>query len=151
MEQYTLDSDIQVMYSIAPVFPDSVPDTYNQLEQKISDKAERRYFGYSQPNKDGVIVYRACAEILHSDEPLDYKLDTMTISAGTYASIFIENHFADGTSIPNAFAKLLHHTGLDPMGYCLEEYKNFTDSDVRCMVPLLAEDPLHIVSTDTKA
>ena len=93
MELITLESDIQVMYITANKFPDDVPATYTQLEQIISDKTERRYFGYSQPNKNGVIVYRACAEILKANEPKLYNIETMTIKAGNYVSIYINNHY----------------------------------------------------------
>lgn len=65
MDLIKITSDIQVMFITASKFPNDVPETYSQLEQIISDKTERRYFGYSQPNKDGVIVYKACAEILN--------------------------------------------------------------------------------------
>ncbi len=137
MEAYTIQSDLQVMYMTAVQFPDTVPDAYAQLEAKIVDKSARRYFGYSQPNKDGRIIYKACAEILHLDEPFDYQLDTMSIPAGNYISIYIKNHLEDAHSIPGAFKKLLHHPQLDPNGYCLELYKNYTDPDVQCLVPIV--------------
>ena len=136
MELITLKSDIQVMYITANKFPDDVPATYTQLEQIISNKTERRYFGYSQPNKGGVIVYNACAEILKANEPNECNLKTMTIKAGDYVSIYIKNHYEDGDNIPNAFEKLLKHPKLDPNGFCLEIYKSFTDPDVNCLVPI---------------
>jgi len=138
MDLIKIKSDIQVMFITAGKFPNDVPETYSQLEQIISDKTERRYFGYSQPNKDGVIVYKACAEILNSNEPGEYNIETMTIKAGNYASIYIINHFEDGNNIPNAFEKLLKHPQLDPNGFCLEIYKNFTDPDVNCLVPIIS-------------
>lgn len=137
MELITLKSDIQVMYIPANKFPDDVPETYTQLEQIISNKTERRYFGYSQPNKDGVIIYKACAEILNANEPHECNLKTMTIKAGDYVSIYIKNHYEDGSNISNAFKKLLKHPQLDSNGFCLEINKNFTDPDVICLVPIV--------------
>lgn len=137
MEQYVINNDIRVMYLTAQKFPDDVPNTYTNLERKIADKTPRRYFGFSHPNKEGVIEYKACVEILVESEPHDYGLETFIIKSGKYASIFIQNHYDDGANIPNAFGKLLKHPKLDPKGYCLEMYKNFTDPDVLCLVPIL--------------
>lgn len=136
MEPYKIESDIKAMYLSASKFPNDVPDTYTKLEQTITNKTERRYFGFSHPDKAGVIQYKACAEILHENEAKEYGIETITIKAGQYASLFIKNHFDDGNNIPNAFAKLLKHPQLDPKGYCLEIYKNFTDPDVLCLVPV---------------
>lgn len=138
MELITLEADIHVMYITAKKFPEDIPSTYTQLEQTISIKTERRYFGYSQPNNGGVIVYRACAEVLNANEPIEYNFKTMIIKAGDYASIYIKNHFDDENNIPNAFSKLLKHPQLDPNGFCLEIYKNFTDPDVNCLVPIVS-------------
>ena len=137
MQQFSINTDIQVMYQTVPIFPNDVPATYSKLEQLIIDKKERRYFGFSHPNKEGIIMYRACAEVLNTYESEKYNLPTMTIKAGVYASIHIKNHFEDGNNIPNAFDTLLKHSQLDPNGFCLEIYKNFTDPDVICLVPLI--------------
>lgn len=144
MEITNIESAIQVMFVTASSFPNEVPAAYTQLEQTLVNKTERRYFGYSQPNKEGVIIYKACAEILEANEPEAYNLPTMTIKAGNYVSIFIKNHQEDGNNIPNAFEKLLKHPQLDPNGFCLEMYKNFTDPDVTCLVPILASDITNI-------
>ncbi len=90
MEQYIIETNIQVMFLVAPKFPDDIPNTYTKLEQAISDKTERRYFGFSQPNKEGVIQYKACAEMFNESEAQKYGLEKMTIKAGQFASVFIK-------------------------------------------------------------
>ncbi len=137
MEKYRIETEIKVMFLQAPKFPLDVPNTYTNLEQKITDKTSRKYFGFSHPNKEGIVQYKACAEILNENEPKDYGLETIIIKSGNYISIFIQNHYQDGENIPNAFGKLLKHPRLDPNGYCLEIYKDFTDPDVLCLVPIL--------------
>lgn len=139
MKLYVIENDIQVMYLTAQTFPDSVLKTFELLEQKIRDKSPRRYFGFSHPNKFGVIEYKACAEILSATEPNEYGLETFVIKPGNYASIFIPNHCEDSSNIPKAFSDLLKHPELDPKGFCLEIYKNYSDPDVLCIVPLLDE------------
>jgi hypothetical protein len=43
----------------------------------------------------------------------------------------------DSASIGNAFKQLLGNPDIDHAnGYCLEIYKNYTDPDVNCLVPL---------------
>ena len=136
MEIYKIEKDIPVFYLTASSFPEDVPNCYQRLQEKITDKIERRYFGISYPNPQGTIIYKACAEALHEQEADEYGCEKFTIKAGEYISLYIVNHFSDANNIPNAFKELLKEKNIDPNGYCLEVYKNYTDLDVLCLVPL---------------
>ncbi len=137
MEIINIDQDIKVFYVTAEVFPDSVPQTYEILNARIANaKPERKFFGISCPNAKGVIEYKAAAEELEAGEAEQYGCETFVIKKGPYACITIKNHFEDAASIGNAFQQLLAHPDLDPRGYCLEWYLNYTDPDVKCMVGL---------------
>lgn len=136
MQNYNLEKDIQVMCLTATLFPDGVMDAYKKLQSLITDSKERRYFGISHPNKEGVIIYKACAEVKEAGETEKLGLESFIIKAGDFMSIYIDDHMKDPQSIGNAFQKLLKNPNLDPQGYCLEMYKDFDDKDVQCMVPL---------------
>ncbi len=138
MEIFQITDDIQVVFLSAKNFPNDVPETYEKLYSLIPDNPNRRYFGISYPDKTGVIQYKAAAEILEDDDFSNIELQKFTIKKGNFAAKYIVNHFQDSTCIGEAFQELLKHHKLDPNGYCLEVYKNFTDLDVHCMVSLLA-------------
>lgn len=138
MEIYKIEKDIEVVYLPSPDFPNNVPATYKKLYSLLPEHPNRRYFGISHPDKTGVIQYKACAEILDSESISNEELQKFTIAKGDFASSYIVNHFQDGNSIGDAFKKLLKHPKLDPQGYCLEVYKNYTDLDVHCMVRIIS-------------
>jgi predicted transcriptional regulator YdeE len=136
MKNYNLEKDIKVMCVTAVSFPEGVMEAYKKLQSLVTDSKERRYFGISCPNKDGGIIYKACAEEKYDGEAEKLGLESFIIKAGDFMSIYIEDHMKDPQSIGNAFQILLKIPNLDPQGYCLEMYKNFDDKDVQCMVPL---------------
>ena len=138
MEKFIIEKDIETVFLMAPQFPMDVPATYEKLYALLPDKPERRFFGISHPDKTGVIQYKAAAEILPGDENFSPELKRFTILKGLFAAKYIVNHFADANSIGNTFQELLRHPQLDPQGYCLELYKNYTDVDVHCMVRILS-------------
>lgn len=134
MEPYNLTQDIEVIFLTAPNFPNDVPHTYEKLHALITDHSNRRYFGISQPDETGVIQYKACAEILPTDDFSTIDVQKYTILKGNFAAIYIVNHFKNSDCIGDALQELLKHAHLDANGYCLEVYKNYTDLDVHCMV-----------------
>ena len=136
METVTIENDIKVMYVTAEDFPKGIPDTYNKLHNLIPDVSTRKYFGISHPAPNGKIIYKAAAEELEDGEAEKYSLESFTIKAGKFVCIDIKNHMQDETCIGTAFQQLIHQPGIDPKGYCLEWYLNYTDPDVRCMVGL---------------
>lgn len=139
MEPITLYQNIEVVYLTVPNFPNDVKATYDKLLSCIAMDRERRYFGISHPDSTGKIIYKAAAEVLPNDNFAHSDLQKFTIKKGQYASEYIVNHFRDENCIGEAFQRLLKHPALDPMGYCLEVYKNFSDLDVQCMVPILEQ------------
>jgi hypothetical protein len=138
MEQVNIPQDIKVVFLKAENFPADVPDTYKKLHALIGEHPDRRYFGISHPDQTGKIQYKAAAEILPSDYFSNNELSRFTIEKGVFSSRYINNHFQDNNCIGDTFNELLRHPQLDPAGYCLEVYKNYTDPDVHCMVRLMS-------------
>ena len=136
METIIIENDIRVMYVTAEDFPKGIPETYKKLHDLIPNVDDRKYFGISYPNESGKIIYKAAAEELEEDEADKYGLESFTIKAAKYLCIEIKNFKEDEMCIGTAFQKLIHQPGIDPQGYCLEWYLNYTDPDVKCMVGL---------------
>ena len=133
METITLDSDITVFYITAASFPDGVLEAHQKLHALITYSTERKYFGLSRPER-GTITYHAAAEEMHKGEAEELGLETLVIKKGEYISITVKDFMSDVKSIEQAFSQLLTHPGLDPQGYCVEQYLN--DKDVLCMIRL---------------
>jgi predicted transcriptional regulator YdeE len=136
MEKVNIDKDIKVFYITATSFPEGVMDAYEKLHSIVKDADNRKYFGISQPNPQGTIVYKAATEELENGEAEKLGCETFVIQKGEYISITIKDHFNHPTSIGDAFRELIARPDIDPQGYCLEYYTNYKDKDVKCMVGL---------------
>ncbi len=134
MESYFLENDIRVCCVTADFTPDAILTAHQKLHAVIPYTKERRYFGISRPNKDGVIQYEAAAEELVQAEGVKLGLNTAVLKKGNYICIVIKNYLNDLSEIGCTFSTLLQHTDIDPEGYCVEWYIN--DNDVQCMVRL---------------
>lgn len=133
METVTFDNDITVMYVGASSFPDGILAAHQKLHGMIPYSTKRKYLGVSRP-ENGVITYKAAAEVLQSGEAEKLNLATLTLPKGNYACITINNYMKDLESIGQAFNQLTALPNIDPQGYCVEWYIN--DKDVKCMVRL---------------
>jgi hypothetical protein len=133
METTTLDQDIKIFYMTAKSFPEGVLEAHQKLHALIPYSTERRYFGLSRP-ENGTILYKAAAEEMQPGEAEKLKCDTLTIKKGSYISITIPDFMNDIPAIQRTFNQLLSQPGLDPQGYCVEEYIN--EKDMICMVRL---------------
>lgn len=131
MKTITFDKDITVMYVQASSFPNGVMAAHEKLHSIVPFSAERKYLGISRP-EDGVIQYKAGAEVIREGEAEQYKLGTLVLPKGDYVSISINNYMKDIPAIGQAFNQLTALPGIDPNGYCVEWYLN--DKDVICMV-----------------
>lgn len=134
METTTIDRDIKVMYIAATSFPDGVLAAHQQLHALIPYSDDRRYFGISRP-ENGPIAYKAAAEEMEAGEAEKLNLKTLTLKKGKYISLTINDFMKDIPAIQKAFNLLLEQPGLDPDGYCVEEY--IEQKDLICMVRLV--------------
>ncbi len=135
MEKLTLDKDINVFCIKANSFPDGIDEAYDKLQSIAPMIKERRIFGLSRPNRDGIIVYYAAAEEAHDGEGKKLGCETLTIKNGEYISMMVNDFTKDPQNITKAFGKLLAHPGIDPDGYCVEWLMD-NGKDMRCMVRL---------------
>lgn len=134
MEPYTLAKDIEVFYVQAASFPEGIARAFQQLASLLPSMEGRQLYGISRPENDRGIVYRAAVAAAFPGEGGEYGCASFIIRKGVYISEVLKNYEEDIMEISRSFDRLLAQPGLDPQGYCLEEYINGTD--VRCMVPV---------------
>lgn len=134
MEKFDLNADVETFYIEASTFPEGVLAAHQKLHSLVPYANERRYFGLSWM-ENGKIVYKAAAEELVPGELSKHDLETLTIPAGEYESILVNNFMNDIQGIAAAFDQLIQLPNIDPMGYCIEWY--ISDTDVRCMVRVI--------------
>ena len=134
IETIIIDKDIKVFYIAAASFPDGVMAAFDKL-YKIAPPSEHRiYYGISRPENGGGIQYKAAAEEMYEGEAAQNGCDKLVLRKGKYLCTTIKDFMKDLPAVGQAFQTLIAQPGIDPTGYCIEEY--FNDTDVRCMVRL---------------
>jgi hypothetical protein len=134
MEPYTLTHDIEVFYVKADSFPEGIKPAFEKLTSFLPDMKGRKLYGISRPEGGKEIIYRAAVAAESRNEGDQYGLESFIIRKGIYMSEVRKNYEEDPSGISKLFDELLQSPGLDPEGYCLEDYLN--EKDVRCMVPM---------------
>lgn len=134
MEPYTVAHDIEVFYVKATSFPEGIKPAFDQLLGLLPNMNGRRRYGISRPEGGHEIVYRAAVAAQSPGEGANYGLDSFIIRKGVYMSEILKDYEQHLQEVSPTFDRLLQTPGLDPQGYCLEDY--FNEKDVRCMVPL---------------
>lgn len=134
MEKYHLPEDVTTMCTTASSFPDGVLAAHQKLHGIVRRTNERKYYGISFPDKNGMIVYKAASEELKEGEAENLGLETYVIRKGDYISIDIHDFMSKVASIGEAFHKLISDPRIDHNGACIEWYMN--DDDMKCIVRL---------------
>ena len=134
VENYKLEDDLYLACQKASSFPEGIQDAIETLHKKMKQERNFQLYGISRPEKGKGIVYYSCAKVKSKNDAEIYGLEFITIPAGIYYSIEIENFHQDLSSIGKAFEKILSLKGIDSEGYCIESYH---ENNVRCMVRTL--------------
>jgi len=133
MEKITIENDIKVFIVTAESFPEGIKEAFNKLNEKIPLSSVKRIFGLSRP-ENGIIVYKAAAEVNDTNEAEKIISDTLVIKKGNYISRTIHDYMKDLPAIGKSFKELLSNPGIDREGYCVEWY--VSQKEVKCMIRL---------------
>lgn len=131
IQEYKLERDLLLACEQANSFPEGIPEAMAKLQDKLHNKDSIQLYGISRPEQKRGILYYSCAAIESEEEVKKYNLKPITMKAGIYYTIDVQNFHRDLTSIGKAFEKILSLEDIDPEGYCVEAYSG---EDVRCMV-----------------
>jgi hypothetical protein len=132
MDNYNFQKDVVTFCVTAASFPEGITEAHQQLQALLPINDRRDYFGVSYPDQNGIMIYKAAAEIMEGESMPG--LETFVIKNGPYNAFYIYDYAKNPDSISQAFELLLKQHEVDPNGYCLEWYVN--SNDVKCMVPL---------------
>lgn len=135
MEQIIIENEIPVFRVKASSFPTGIRSAHEKIHTLFPPNGSRKYYGISHGAEKGRIDYWAAVSRKPGESGQQDVTDNFVIRKGRYISIYITNWMLKETSVAEAFHELLQHEGIDPKGYCLEEYPN--ETDIRCSVPLL--------------
>ncbi len=133
METINIPHDISLLYVTATSFPAGIMEAFQRLHALVQDHDTRMNYGISRPEK-GTVLYKAALEEIKNGEADELKCDRLVLPKGDYISATIKDFIKDTSVIGKTFAQLLAHPGIDPNGYCVEQYTNA--KDVICMVRL---------------
>ncbi len=131
IHEYKLERDLFLACEQANSFPEGIPQAMENLQKKIHNKDSIQLYGISRPEDKKGIIYYSCAAIESEEEAKRYNLKSITMKAGVYYAIEVQNFHKNLSSIGKAFEKILSIEDIDPEGYCVEAYHG---EDVRCMV-----------------
>lgn len=137
METYNWPEDVQLFCNQAKSFPDGIQEAFDTIQHNIPDCDKRLWYGISNMNEKGEIVYKAAIAKLTPDEQSDFE--SFTVTKGTYLSEQIHSWMKNPALIGEAFQRLLADPRLDTTFPCVEHYYN--DDDVRCMIRLKDDSP----------
>ena len=102
MEKITIENDIKVFIVTAESFPEGIKEAFNKLNEKIPLSSVKRIFGLSRP-ENGIIVYKAAAEVNDTNEAEKIISDTLVIKKGNYISRTIHDYMKDLPAIGKSF------------------------------------------------
>jgi DNA gyrase inhibitor GyrI len=134
MQTTSINQNITLACITATSFPAGVPQSHQQIQAIFPNSSQRRIYGISRPNEQGIIVYKACIEIAEPSEATALGLETFVIPSGTYQVIAVKDYPNNLGAIREAFQVLTAHADMDPDGYCIENYLN--EKDMECLFKL---------------
>lgn len=134
MEILSLDKDIKTFYILAKNFPMGVHDAHEKIHAMLPTTEGRQFYGISNSDTEGGIVYRAAVAETFEGEAEQYGCPTFIIKKGTYIGETLQDYYKDTPSVGRTFQALLKDPRLDNEGYCLETYPN--GRDIQCFVKI---------------
>jgi hypothetical protein len=135
MKEIQLPEDIKLLLVKAKSFPDAVVQAYQELERAIVQPAGRSFYGISRGSEDGGVLYWAGVRPL-GDEERTLGLEQFTVRRGTYVAETLSNWRGKEHILGETFRKLYSDPRVDPMGSCVEWYRD--NGDVTCMVRIIS-------------
>lgn len=130
MEKYELKNDIRVVCIAASSFPDGIQEAFDALKKRTRD-SDGTLYGISQPDRNGVVQYKAAKEVKEGEAGQD-GMETLIIPKGIYLTETIMGWKKRTGEIPDVFQTLLSNENIDKKSFCVEWYKS--EEQLVCMV-----------------
>lgn len=134
MEKYILDEDVKVLCVKARSFPEGVLEAFQTIENLHPSMKTRTFYGISNPDETGKIIYKAAVVEAYEGEGAQLGLENFVVEKGEYMTETIMDFTTKIPEIGLSFQRLLTTPGLDLHSSCIEWYKS--SNEVMCMVKL---------------
>ncbi len=134
MEIISLDKDIKTFYVLAETIPLGIHDAHEKIHAMMPTTEGRQFYGISDSNTEGGIVYRAAVAEAFEGEAEKFGCPCFIIKKGTYISETLTDYYKDISIVGRTFRELLKDPRLDNGGYCLEIYPN--GRDIQCLAKI---------------
>jgi len=135
IEEFILESDVDVMYEIAVDFGQDIAQSFVRLADKIQNDGKKRDCYGIVLKANGAMQYRAAFNELYEGEAESLGIPSFQIEKGKYWAIKIEQWNQKLLEIGPTFDQILKSGKVDTNSPCIEYYH--TESDLICMVKSL--------------
>lgn len=125
--------DIQVMCVIAENGIAGAKKAFDKLETKLSTLKKRRFYGVLIGKPDSG-EYRACVEIIPSDNPESTGLETWTIPGGKYEQQKLWDWESKLDQIGKITEQIIKEYGIDSSRPTIEYYCSL--KELRLLIPI---------------
>jgi len=133
MDKYNFENDINTFGVEVKNFPAGVDEAFNELITKTGDAAgKRNYYGVSNMDSNGKMIYKALAEEKYKGEAKEYAYEQITIEKGDYYFEVLKDWRTKTTCIKDIFNEMMNDKRIDKTKPAVEWYKN--DEEMWCMV-----------------
>ena len=136
MEKLIFENDIKVFGKEVKTFPSGIDEAFKELIEATGDDAgAREYYGVSNMDKNGKMIYKAVAEEKYDGEAKKYNYPESTIEKGTYFFETIKDWRNKTDCIKDVFAEMIKDNRVDKTKPAIEWYKN--NDEMLCMIKAL--------------
>ena len=131
MNDYKIQSNINVMGAEVKTFPMGIGEAFENLVKKVPGGFSRNYYGIGEC-KDGKIIYIAGAEEISPGEAKQLGLDHFEIEKGNYISEEVLDWRTKTDCIKDVFEKMYKDERADRSAPSIEIYLD--DKKMLCLV-----------------
>lgn len=132
IESYTIYHDIHLMVEKAENFGKDIADAFVRLAEKLANNGQKREcYGIVLNDNSGMSYYAGMTE-LYAGENKEKSIYLMTIPAGDYRAIKVENWNQNILHIGPTFDQILTSGQVEANAPCIEYYR--TETELLCMI-----------------
>lgn len=136
MEKLIFENDIKAFGIEVKSFPAGIDEAFNDLINKTGDAAgKRNYYGVSNMDSNGKMIYKALAEEKYEGESKKYNYDECIIEKGEYFFDVLKDWQSKTNCIKDVFNEMMSDKRIDKTKPAVEWYKNA--DEMLCMVKAL--------------
>lgn len=132
IKKYIIDKDLTLFCKKAVSFPDKVKEAFQYLHGLFPFDQQRMQFGLSHDLEDGSMEYWAAYTELVPGEMEGLGLEKITLLAGEYQYVVVQNYMQNISSIGQTFQFLSAQEGITDQSRGYELYISM--EEVWCMM-----------------